>query len=468
LSSASPRARRAALIALDQMDDGELDAATVARELTAPEPSMQQAAWWIAGRHPGWADTLAGHFRTRLASAGELTQGQRDELAGQLGRFAGSAIIQGLLADRLSDPKATRQERLVALRAMPEAPLKAVPPRWNAALVDILSGTDLDLVQAAVVTVRRMPANPGVAGEVIEQLRKRAADEKMPAGLRLAALSAVPRSIGKVGPGLFSFVLGHLDGERGVVERAQAADVLSRAELNREQLLELAGVLKKVGPMELEKVLDAFGRGNNEKVGDRLLAGLRGSPVRGTVQVDRLRARLAKYPAGVRKQAEALIADLDAEGARRKEHLDSLEASLDSGDIRRGQAVFNGAKAACASCHAIGYLGGKVGPDLTHIGKIRSGRDLLESILYPSASFVRSYEPVQVTTKRGQVYNGLVRKDTAEEIVLATNATEEVRIRRRDIDAIGPSKVSIMPAGMDKVLTKQELADLVAFLKACK
>src|SRR3954463_15917829 len=124
--------------------------------------------------------------------------------------------------------------------------------------------------------------------------------------------------------------------------------------------------------------------------------------------------------------------------------------SLGTGDVRRGQAVFNSPKAACASCHAIGYLGGKVGPDLTRIGKIRNDRDLLEAILFPSASFVRSYEPVQVTTTRGKVVNGLVKKDSPEEVVLTLNATEEARIPRGDIEDVQPGKVSIMPAGLDK------------------
>ena len=44
------------------------------------------------------------------------------------------------------------------------------------------------------------------------------------------------------------------------------------------------------------------------------------------------------------------------------------------------------------------YLGGHVGPDLTNIGQARTERDLLESIVYPSASFVRSYEPIIVVT----------------------------------------------------------------------
>ena len=85
-----------------------------------------------------------------------------------------------------------------------------------------------------------------------------------------------------------------------------------------------------------------------------------------------------------------------------------------------------------------------------------------------SASFVRSYEPVQVTTKSGKVYNGLLRKDAPDEVVLTISANEEARIARDDIEDVQPSKVSVMPAGLDQQLTVRELADLVAFLKACK
>jgi putative heme-binding domain-containing protein len=81
---------------------------------------------------------------------------------------------------------------------------------------------------------------------------------------------------------------------------------------------------------------------------------------------------------------------------------------------------------------------------------------------------VRSYEPVMVTARRGKVYNGLVRKDTPEEVVLVLGADQQVRIARGEIEDMQPSKVSVMPAGLDKVLTRQELADLVAFLKGCK
>jgi putative heme-binding domain-containing protein len=68
----------------------------------------------------------------------------------------------------------------------------------------------------------------------------------------------------------------------------------------------------------------------------------------------------------------------------------------------------------------------------------------------------------------GTTVNGLIRKETPEEILLAIGPNEEVRVLRNDIEEIKPSKVSIMPAGLEQQLTLQELADLVAFLRACK
>jgi putative heme-binding domain-containing protein len=151
--------------------------------------------------------------------------------------------------------------------------------------------------------------------------------------------------------------------------------------------------------------------------------------------------------------------------AKQKAHLDALSASLPKGDIRGGQAIFNSQKAACAACHKMGYLGGTVGPDLTSIGQARTERDLLESIVYPNASFVRSYEPVIVSTKSDEEYSGVLRKDAEDEIVLATGPNTEARVARTDIREMRPGQVSVMPGGLDTQLTQQELADLVAFLK---
>jgi putative heme-binding domain-containing protein len=113
----------------------------------------------------------------------------------------------------------------------------------------------------------------------------------------------------------------------------------------------------------------------------------------------------------------------------------------------------------------MGHAGGLVGPDLSHIGEARTERDLLESILYPSLSFVRSYEPVLVVTADGRTINGTVVDETESEYVLATGVDQQIRLRRDEVDELEPSLVSIMPGGLDGQLSVQEMADLVAFLK---
>src|SRR5262249_13502816 len=353
-----------------------------------------------------------------------------------------------------------------ALAAMAGSRLKEVPPKWSAALLTALD--EAELLPDVVRTARQLPLSDARTPRATPRPRAVAADEKLPDETRVAALAAIPGTGGKLDAASFSLLCKCAGKDRPATQRGPAANVLSRASLSGEQLLELAALVKSVGPMELDALLEPFAKGKDEKVGLKLMESLLASEAKSAVRLDRLRVRLAGYPASVTKQVEKLAAVLDADAEKRKKQIDELLPQVKKGDVRRGQKVFNDQKVACASCHSIGYLGGKLGPDLTHVGKIRDERDLLESILFPSVSFVRSYEPVEVVTKRGRVFNGLVKRDTADEIVLATSATEEVRVARGDVDEVRPGKVSIMPAGLDKQLTSQELADLVAFLKACQ
>ena len=106
-----------------------------------------------------------------------------------------------------------------------------------------------------------------------------------------------------------------------------------------------------------------------------------------------------------------------------------------------------------------------MGPELTSIGTVRSADDLLEAIVEPSASLVRSYEPVSVTTRDGEERLGILRRDDARGITLVTGPGSTLQIDRADITAVTPSTVSLMPAGLDEQITRQELADLIEFLK---
>ena len=184
--------------------------------------------------------------------------------------------------------------------------------------------------------------------------------------------------------------------------------------------------------------------------------------------MDVIRDKTKRYGANTQASLKNLEEKVKENNSKNLEKMETLLALIPTSDIRRGQLVFQSAKSACYSCHAIGYLGGKIGPDLTRIGQIRTERDLLESILFPSASFVRSYEPTKVITSSGKIFQGLLKGDDPREIVLTTGPDQTVKISKEDIESMEPGTVSVMPAGLDQQFTPQELADLVAFLKACK
>jgi len=286
--------------------------------------------------------------------------------------------------------------------------------------------------------------------------------------VRLDALLAIPGNGRTIEPKLFDFLRASLESSKPVMVRSTASAVIGKAKLTPEQLLALTDSVKTAGPLEVTKLLSAFEKGTDEALGLRLVNSLKQSNGRSGLRAETLRPRLTNFPASVQQSGEELLATLNVDAGKQRAHLDDIATSLNGGDIRRGQTVFNNQKSACATCHQFGYLGGNIGPDLTRIGQIRTERDLLEAIVYPSASFVRSYEPVLVVTKAGEDFSGVLRKDGVDEVVLATGPGTEVRIARKDITEMRPGTVSVMPGGLDEQLTRQELADLVTFLKAAK
>jgi putative heme-binding domain-containing protein len=141
-----------------------------------------------------------------------------------------------------------------------------------------------------------------------------------------------------------------------------------------------------------------------------------------------------------------------------------LLSSLKNGAAPRGEILFKSERARCTACHAVSGEGGNLGPDLTKIGAIRTATDLLEAIVFPSSSYVRSYEPILVRLKSGVEHYGMIRDETPETIRLATGPDTEVPLPRREIDTMSEGMMSLMPPGFDGVLAAQELVDLVTYL----
>ncbi len=464
LKTANPRTQRDALLALDQMKGGGVQPEQVLALRQSPDAALRESAWFVVCRHSEWGAAISGFLAQRLA-ASAATGAERGELTRLLAQFAGNGAVQEMLVGTVKDETKPKDVRLGALRAMGQASLKAPPPAWLDELAKLLAGSDAELLDEAISTTRALAIPKDRLAEFTGAFSRAGRDERLPAETRLAALNAAPGSLGPMDDRLLGFLREQLSPTHPPMTRAAAAAAVGKGVFTRDQLLDLAGILEGAGPLEINRLLPAFESGGDEAVGLKVLATLEHARSVEDLRADIVRTWLTKFPASVQPPGETLLTRLGIDPAKQKAHLDELSASLKDGDIVRGQAVFNSQKASCTVCHAIGYLGGNFGPDLTAIGKVRSERDLLEAIVYPSASFVRSFEPFVVVTKSGVEQIGLLRKDSPEEIILALGPGNEVHIPRAEVAEMRPGSVSVMPAGFDQILSRQELADLIAFLK---
>lgn len=129
------------------------------------------------------------------------------------------------------------------------------------------------------------------------------------------------------------------------------------------------------------------------------------------------------------------------------------------GDAIRGRAVF---ARTCQQCHVLFDVGGTVGPDIT--GSARADLNyILETVVDPNAVIPNDYRGTTVTTKDDRVITGVVKKDDAGGITLAT-ANETLALPRDDIESVQVSQISMMPEGLLAPLSDQEVRDLIYYL----
>ena len=167
-------------------------------------------------------------------------------------------------------------------------------------------------------------------------------------------------------------------------------------------------------------------------------------------------------------KSEAAMVLPPAQGQNTKP-LPPLEQLLTmKGDARNGARLYTNANPGCASCHVVRGHGTELGPDLSEIGT-KLGKDALyEAILEPSAGISFGYEAFNITLKNGDELYGLLASETAEEITVKAAGGIPTRLKKADILSRQPSKVSLMPLGLQAGLSTQELVDLVEYLSSLK
>jgi putative membrane-bound dehydrogenase-like protein len=165
--------------------------------------------------------------------------------------------------------------------------------------------------------------------------------------------------------------------------------------------------------------------------------------------------------AKIRERAKALLAQR-VTSEERKQVLEMYRAALTlKRDPKRGREVF---EQQCSKCHQLNGRGFVVGPDLAAVQN-RPDESLLIDILDPSSTITVGYKAYTVVTKNGKLYSGTLATETATSITLRREKGEQDMILRKDIDEMTASAKSLMPDGLEKEISPQDMANLFGYLR---
>lgn len=458
LKDTSEGSRKAAVIALDQMDNSPLRREHLLPFLRSTEWALRQTGIWIASHRPEWADVVLSFLKTGL-DTDRLNEEELTSIRKLLITFSEDDQLHAYIAGELKNNRTSTNWKQLLLEVIAESPVKQLPPAWTSQLGHLLRSGN-NVLQSGVLSLiesRRLPTLNGELAKII-------GDTSFAATFRIQALSARTMTLPELANDEFTMLIGFL---APVVEspvRQSAARLLGRVALSETQLLDLARqYVAKVDLFLLPSLMTAFDDCKSEAVGKALIEALSSTEDRlDNLSEQDMEKLLAGFPISVQKTGKPLMAALRERHAQRLSKLENLEASLGRGDLDRGKIVFFG-KGACYTCHAVGREGAHFGPDLSNIGEIRSRHDILEAIVFPSASFAREYDTYQVRTKT-KSYLGVIREQLRDAVILAVGPGAEVRVPKAEIISLDPHNVSMMPPGLEQSLNHEELSDLMAYL----
>jgi putative membrane-bound dehydrogenase-like protein len=122
----------------------------------------------------------------------------------------------------------------------------------------------------------------------------------------------------------------------------------------------------------------------------------------------------------------------------------------------------------CAMCHQINNEGIDFGPKLSEIGSKLSKEGMYLSILHPNAGIGFGYESFEITTKKGDVYQGIITSKNETDIILKLPGGSTQNFKTSALKSVKQLDNSMMPDGLADGISTTELTDLVEYLSTLK
>ncbi|MBC7856076.1 MAG: c-type cytochrome, partial [Pirellulaceae bacterium] len=382
LISENPAIRRGALIALDQMKDGNLTRDEVVALLDTNDVPLQTAAMGIITRRK-WTDDIIT-FAGKLLEQQELTSAQQGIVENALTGLLKDKNVQELVATTLRKDTLPSSHQTLLLNVLAQGDLPELPLELAEVVKDALTAPDPAVLQAAVLAAQAQVFD--------EALLAIARNEGNALNTRLTAFESVAGHKKALRETDIAWLKSQVSQSETPLSRITAARALGTAALTADQLKVVAALIAEVGPLELSPLLAAFNGVTDDAVGKELATALAKSPGAGSLSLTQIESPLRPFSEDARKPIQPLLERLATAAKEQRARLEGLLANLDGGNPQAGRDIFVNKRAACTACHRVADSGGKIGPDLTKVGERRSQRDLLEAVLYPSASVGQGFE----------------------------------------------------------------------------
>ena len=456
----SPAALRRALLSIVPNDPGAVNITAIfaAKHLDSEDAALARTALHLTTDHAEadewFSKNLIFWLRDEKVSARRL-----QALMGFCGPLLEKPGAQKLITGMLSH--ASAEVRDAALNVIASQKGGIVNNDWLPLIDKPLSAAPTPLVLDAIKKIK--------APIFDAALQSIAADTKRPLSIRLKALDSATSV--KLNGETFDMVKNVLaDAASSSAAKIQAAGMLATAPIAKEQMSQIAPLLATVGPVELKTLLPLLKKSKEVEIVKTLAREIAKNPAIASQQESLYRTALADLPPEIFETIilPAYNKAVAATEAKKRQLGPLADKVVASGNAANGEKHFKAGKGTCIACHKIGDTGRAIGPDLTKIGAIRTERDLLESILFPSNTLARDYEAHIIETGDGQQTLGVIKSHTAEGLLVVDIAGQEKNIPHQQITGDTTLTTSLMPMGLDQTMPEGELLDLVAWLRSLK
>jgi putative membrane-bound dehydrogenase-like protein len=310
--------------------------------------------------------------------------------------------------------------------------------------LDTSNGTERDRVQIELLLRRDSSAAPA--------LRRLASGAKLPQ-VRAQALSIL-NGLGELKPDVIAGALKDYD------ERVRALCVRF-AETLPDTILAMTN---DPSPLVIRQLAFSLGESDDPRARNALVAL---EKQWGTNSEIRLAILSSSAPVGARGRANVSASRRTKTKAPARDNrqpiLDQYKpATTLAGSREKGADVF---ARVCAVCHQLNGIGNNVGPDLAPL-RAKDADYWLKNILDPNAAIEPRFIAYNIDLKDDRSLTGIIRVETANSITVVSGGGNAETFPRADIREIRAADLSLMPEGLEQGITIEQMADLLAYLRA--